>query len=362
MHRPEGHRIVENTATIGKIDAAPVDPQVTTPRSAPRPGPFCLSVIAPMFNEEGSVLAFLDELLPVLEGLTDRFEVICVDDGSRDRTAAMVAARAVTDPRISLIEFSRNFGKEAALSAGFDHATGDAVAVIDADLQQPPEKIVEMVALWRQGWDIVNCRRASREGDGALRASLSTRFYKLYNRIAEMPIPTETSDFRLLDRSAVDALLGLPERSRFMKGLFAWVGFSAVSIAYRHRDRHAGSSSFRLWRLWNFALDGITAFSTLPLRVWSYLGFTVAFIAFFYGTITIFKALFFGIDVPGYASLLTAVLFLGGVQLISLGILGEYVGRILIETKDRPLYIVRSTINLDGARSPMAKGDASDAA
>ncbi|MEM7498391.1 MAG: glycosyltransferase family 2 protein [Pseudomonadota bacterium] len=305
-------------------------------------GPFRLSVIVPMFNEEGSADAFFDAVLPVAAGLTPDFEILCVDDGSRDDTAARVRARIAREPRIGLIRFSRNFGKEAALTAALDHCEGDAVVSIDADLQMRPEVIADMVAKWREGWDVVAATRADRATDSGLRAFFSRRFYHTFNRIADTPIPPETGDFRLLDRGVVLALRQLPERTRFMKGLFAWVGFTTTTIEYDHGERHAGTSSFKLWKLWNFALDGITSFSTFPLRVWSYVGFATALLAFVYGSWIVLRTLIFGSDVPGYASLLVFILFLGGIQLISLGVLGEYVGRLLIETKRRPIYLARS--------------------
>ncbi|MEL6575062.1 MAG: glycosyltransferase family 2 protein [Pseudomonadota bacterium] len=308
-----------------------------------RDGSFRLSVIVPMFNEEGSADAFFDAVVPVAESVTGDFEILCVDDGSRDATAERVRARMAGDPRIGFIQFSRNFGKEAALTAALDHCEGDAVVSIDADLQMRPEVIADMVAKWREGWDVVAATRADRATDSGPRAFFSRRFYLYFNRIADTPIPPETGDFRLMDRQVVMALRQLPERTRFMKGLFAWVGFTTTTIEYDHGERHAGESSFKLWKLWNFALDGITSFSTFPLRVWSYVGFATAFLAFLYGSWIVIRTLIFGIDVPGYASLLVFILFLGGIQLISLGVLGEYVGRLLTETKQRPIYLTRST-------------------
>ncbi|MEM9781775.1 MAG: glycosyltransferase family 2 protein, partial [Pseudomonadota bacterium] len=312
-----------------------------------RDGALRLSLVVPMFNEEASVDAFFDAALPVIREVADSGEIICIDDGSADATVAKVRARAASEPAIRLIEFTRNFGKEAALTAGFDHATGDAVVCIDADLQQPPATIRDMVGKWRQGWDIVGAKRTDREADSKLRGFFSRHFYRMFNRIGSVPIPAETSDFRLFDRAVVEALTTLPESGRFMKGLFSWVGFRSTSVDYVHGDRMAGQSSFRLWKLWNFALDGITAFSTLPLRVWSYVGVLVAAFAFLYGSFIILRTLIFGVDVPGYPSLLVVVLFLGGIQLISLGVLGEYVGRIMVETKRRPIYLVRRRTGFD---------------
>ncbi|MEO1724783.1 MAG: glycosyltransferase family 2 protein [Pseudomonadota bacterium] len=334
--------------------------ETVRPAQHRRDGAFRLSVIVPMFNEEGSADAFFDAVLPVAAGLTDDFEILCVDDGSRDATSERVRARMGAEPRIGLIRFSRNFGKEAALTAALDNCDGDAVVSIDADLQMRPEVIADMVTKWRDGWDVVAATRADRATDSGLRAFFSRRFYLYFNRISETPIPPETGDFRLLDREVVLALRQLPERTRFMKGLFAWVGFSTTTIDYDHGERHAGTSSFKLWKLWNFALDGITSFSTFPLRVWSYVGFASAFMAFIYGSWIVIRTLIFGIDVPGYASLLVFILFLGGIQLISLGVMGEYLGRLLTETKRRPIYLARSTElpERDGARPADDKREA----
>lgn len=313
----------------------------------PRPDPFRLSVLVPMLNEAQSVDRFLDALMPALDATGAEVEVICIDDGSTDATVARVLARHEADPRIRLIAFTRNFGKEAALSAGIDHCSGDAVIAIDADLQQSPDLIGPMLEHWREGWDVVAAVRSGREHDGALRALVSRLFYRLFNRIAEREIPPEIGDFRLMDAGVVRALRLLPERNRFMKGLFAWVGFRGTTIPYDVQPRVAGTSAFGFWRLWNFALDGITAFSTWPLRVWSYVGLAIAALSLVYASWIVIKTLAFGADVPGFASLITLILFLGAVQLISLGVLGEYVGRILIEVKRRPLYLVRRAWGMD---------------
>jgi glycosyltransferase involved in cell wall biosynthesis len=318
-------------------DPAPASPAALEPRT----GPLRLSVVVPMYNEAASADAFFDALLPILAAVADDFEVVCVDDGSRDATVAVVLARQGREPRIRLVALSRNFGKEAALSAALDHCAGDAVVAIDADLQMPPRQIAAMVAKWREGWDVVAATRDGRDTDGRRRGFFSRQFYLVYNRIADTQIPPETGDFRLMDRAVVDALRRLPESNRFMKGLFAWVGFRVVTIPYTHGERQSGISSFRMWKLWNFALDGITGFSSWPLRVWSYIGFGIALLSFLYAIAVIVRTLLFGSDVPGYASLMTVVLFLGGIQLLTLGIIGEYIGRIMIETKRRPVYLVR---------------------
>lgn len=326
-----------------------LSPALSPGLSPGRPDPFRLSVVVPMLNEAASIDRFLDALMPVLAATGAEAEVICVDDGSTDATVERVLARHAADPRIRLIAFTRNFGKEAALSAGFDHAAGDAVIAIDADLQQPPDLIAPMLERWREGWDVVAAVRRGREQDGTLRAVVSRAFYRLFNRIAEREIPPEIGDFRLMDAAVVRALRLLPERNRFMKGLFAWVGFRGTTVDYDVQPRAGGTSAFGLWRLWNFALDGITAFSTWPLRVWSYIGLAIAALSLVYASWIVLKTLIWGADVPGFASLIVLILFLGAIQLISLGVLGEYVGRILVEVKRRPLYLVRRAWGVEAA-------------
>jgi len=317
----------------------------------PRPDPCRLSILVPMYNEEDSVGPFFDALLPVLDATGAEAEVLCVDDGSADATVARVLERQRADPRIRLISFTRNFGKEAALSAGIDHCRGDAVIAIDADLQHPPELIGPMIARWREGYDIVAAVRRDRDQDSVLRGLVSKSFYRVFNRIAEREIPPEIGDFRLMDAAVIRALRTLPERNRFMKGLFAWVGFRGTSIAYDVAPRAGGTSAFGFWRLWNFALDGITAFSTLPLRIWSYIGLVIAALSLIYAVFVIIRTLVLGVDVPGFASLITLILFLGAIQLISLGVLGEYIGRILVEVKRRPLYLIHRAWGLDAEES-----------
>lgn len=294
-----------------------------------------------MHNEEDSLSAFFARLLPALDATGESFEIICVNDGSRDETLEQLRRSQQTESRLRVVDLSRNFGKEAALTCGIDHALGDAVIPIDADLQDPPELIAEMVRIWRQGFDVVLAQRVDRSSDHVLKRKTAEWFYRLHNAISEPPIPANVGDFRLMDRRVVDALKSLPERRRFMKGLFAWVGFRQATIPYAREARTAGESKFSGWRLWNFALEGITSFSTAPLRVWTYLGLAIALLAFAFGLFVVGRTLFLGRDLPGYASLITVVLFLGGVQLIGLGVLGEYIGRLYGEAKGRPIYIVR---------------------
>ena len=302
-----------------------------------------ISIVVPFFNEGGVIDHFYSGMSPILSiNIGCNFEVICVDDGSTDSTLAELIELTKKDTRFRVLEFSRNFGKEAALSAGIDFANGDAVIPIDADLQDPPELIIKMVQLWKDGAEVVLAKRVDRSSDSFMKRKTASLFYRLHNKLStSMRIPENVGDFRLMDRIVVDALKQLPERQRFMKGLFAWVGFKSVTVEYSRSSRSAGETKFSGWRLWNFALEGITSFSLVPLKIWTYLGLFGAFLAFLYASFIIIRTLIFGIVLPGYASLLVVVLFFGSLQLISLGILGEYIGRIYFETKNRPLYIVR---------------------
>jgi glycosyltransferase involved in cell wall biosynthesis len=303
-----------------------------------------ISLIIPFYNEGAAVDTFFDTIEPVLAALSSyTFELVCVDDGSRDDTLERLLARARSDSRIVIVELTRNFGKESAMTAGIDRAGGAAAIVLDADLQDPPQLIGDMLALWKStGADMVLARRTDRSCDGALKRLTAKWFYRLHNRVANVQIPENVGDFRLMSRPVLDALKALPERQRFMKGLFAWVGFKTVTLDYVRSARSAGATKFSGWKLWNFALDGVSAFSTMPLRVWTYLGGLVSLVATVYALYYVARIVVHGIDVPGYASLLLAILFFGGVQLVSVGILGEYMGRIHEEVKQRPIYLVRA--------------------
>ncbi|MEO7564089.1 MAG: glycosyltransferase family 2 protein [Sphingomicrobium sp.] len=307
-----------------------------------------LSVIVPVKDEEQSIARFVERVTAVLDGAaatgTSAFEILFIDDGSSDCTLAAIIAANRLDPRIRALSFSRNFGKEAALSAGIDHARGDCVIPMDVDLQDPPEVIPEMIAKWREGFDIVYGVRDNRKSDSLPKRLTAGLYYRAHNMLSDDKIPEHAGDFRLLDRKAVDVIRSMPERNRFMKGLFAWAGFRQTSVNYTRPPRETGSTKFGYWKLWTFALDGITSASTVPLRVWSYLGGIVALFALAYALVVVVRTLAFGVQVPGYASLMVAVLFLGGLQLLSLGVLGEYVGRILIEAKARPLYVIRDKV------------------
>jgi glycosyltransferase involved in cell wall biosynthesis len=299
-----------------------------------------LSLVVPVFNEEGSIAPFLAAIFPALAPIGTEIELIFVDDGSTDGTRQAIRKAAGTDKRIRLVGFSRNFGKEPAISAGLDRARGEAVVIIDVDLQDPPELIHSFVARWREGYDVVYGVRSDRSSDTLRKRFFARLFYRSFNRIAHRPIPIDAGDFRLLDRRAVDALKALPERNRFMKGLYDWIGFRQIAVSFVRQPRAAGTSKFRMRGLWSLALDGTTSFSSVPLRVWTFVGLIVATFAFAFGLFVLFRALLHGTDVPGYASTMVVVLFLGGVQLVSLGVIGEYLSRLFIESKQRPLYIV----------------------
>ena len=299
-----------------------------------------LSVVVPVYNEAAVIGEFHRRLAAVLDALADSAEIVYVNDGSRDDSMRRLREFADADARIVLLDFSRNFGKEIAMTAGLDHAAGDAVVVIDSDLQDPPELIPDMLREWRAGADVVMMRRQSREGESWLKKATASAFYRLIGSIGEMPIPADVGDFRLLSRRAVDALRQLPERTRFMKGLFAWVGFRQTTLDYHRDARFAGVTKWNYWRLWNLALEGITSFSSAPLKLASYVGLAAAVYALGAGVYVFGKALLFGDPVAGYPSLMVTVLFLGGVQLIALGIIGEYLARMFVEVKGRPLYLL----------------------
>jgi glycosyltransferase involved in cell wall biosynthesis len=307
-----------------------------------------LSLIVPVKDEEAAIPVFLNQVRSTLEALDDpaatSFEILFVDDGSLDSTLELLRRAHAADPRIRALSLSRNFGKEAALSAGLDHARGAAVVPMDVDLQDPPEALGAMLQKWREGFEIVYGVRANRAHDSLPKRLTADLYYRAHNRLSSDKIPEHAGDFRLIDRKVVDVIRAMPERSRFMKGMFAWAGFRQAAVTYTRQPRKVGTSKFNYWKLWTFALDGITSTSTVPLRVWSYIGGLIALFALGYAAFITLRTLVFGIDVPGYASLIVAVLFLGGLQLLSLGIIGEYIGRIMIETKQRPLYVVRERI------------------
>ena len=301
-----------------------------------------LSIVVPCYNEETVIDIFLNKIFSVLAYINKDFEILFVNDGSRDNTLAVLKEKSKEYDNVRVINLSRNFGKEAALTAGLDASYGEVVVPIDVDLQDPPELILEFIKKYEEGYDVVVGKRIDRTTDSFAKRVSAEFFYKIHNKISDIEIPHNVGDYRLMSRRVVDELKKLPESQRFMKGLFAWLGFKTAIVEYKRDERIAGDSSFNGWKLWNFALDGITSFSTAPLRVWLYIGLVLAFISFFYGSWIILKTLIFGVDSPGYASIITVVLFLGGIQLMGIGILGEYIGRIYVESKNRPIYIIEN--------------------
>lgn len=299
-----------------------------------------LCVLIPVYNEAESLPHLIPRVFAALADLPARVHLLLVDDGSRDGSGERMAELAENDSRIGYLRLARNFGKEIAMSAGLDHADADAVVILDADLQDPPELIHELWKHFQAGYDNVYGVRTSRDGESFLKKVTAAGFYRVIDRMSRTPIPRDTGDFRLLSRRAVLALRQLRERNRFMKGLFGWVGYKSIGVPYQRAARVAGTSKFNYWKLWNFALEGITSFSTVPLRLATYVGALTAAAAFIYGAVVIVKTLAYGEAVRGYPSLMVVMLFLGGIQLIALGMIGEYLGRLFEESKMRPLYLL----------------------
>lgn len=306
-----------------------------------------LSVVIPVLNESENIRPLLRRLVPVLDANARSFEIIFVDDGSADDTLEVLRAVHATDRRVTALSFSRNFGKEIAIAAGLDHAAGRAAIIMDADLQHPPETIAEFIAKWREGYKNVFAQRRDRYADSPLRRALTQRFYHLFDVFGETNLPPGAGDFRLLDRQAIEAIARMRERARFSKGLYAWIGFKSIGVPYDVAERAAGTSKFSYRKLTRFALDGLMSFSTIPLRVWTYIGFAISFLSLSLAGYFLIRTLLYGIDVPGFASLIVSVTFLSGIQLLSLGVLGEYVGRIFAEVKRRPLYLVAERIGAE---------------
>jgi glycosyltransferase involved in cell wall biosynthesis len=313
-----------------------------------------LSVVVPVYNEADGIDTFHERTETVLAVMPVRFEIIYVNDGSRDLSLQRLHALRARSAHVAVLDLSRNFGKEIAVSAGLDRATGDAVVIIDADLQDPPELIPALFEKWQEGFDNVYAQRLSRAGETMLKRATSHAFYRLLNRISEQPVPLDAGDFRLLSRRALLAIGQMRERHRFMKGLYAWVGFQQIGVPYHRDARVAGRSAWSYWRLWNLSLEGITSFSTLPLRITSYAGLLTSLTSMIYGSFILFRTLLFGNSVAGYPSLLVIILFLGGAQMLSIGIIGEYLGRIFNETKHRPLYYVSEFLPAAGASADKA--------
>lgn len=298
-----------------------------------------ISLVVPVFNEEDAIPIFYQEVRRELTA--HEIEIVFINDGSKDGTEAIINALAVSDPLVKALSFTRNFGKEPALFAGLEHATGDAVIPIDVDLQDPINVIPQLIERWQAGADVVLAKRADRSTDGHMKRKTAEWFYRLHNKISSPTIEENVGDFRLMSRETVEHIKLLPERNLFMKGILSWVGGRVDVVEYTRAERVAGTSKFNGWKLWNLALEGITSFSTFPLRMWTYIGLFVAAVSFLYGAWMIFDTVVFGNPVRGYPSILVSILFLGGVQLIGIGVLGEYIGRIYVETKQRPRFILK---------------------
>ncbi len=317
-----------------------------------------LSVVAPVYNEADNLRPLLDRLIPVLESCARSFEVIFIDDGSTDHTLEILRKAHDADPRIRAIALSRNFGKEIAIAAGLDHASGAATVIMDADLQHPPEIIRSFVEKWREGYKNVYGQRIDRAADSPLRRLLTQRFYRLFDALGETRLPRGAGDFRLLDAKAVAALRTMREHARFSKGLYAWIGFKSIGIPFEVAPRLQGQSKFSYRKLTHFALDGLMSFTTMPLKIWTYVGLAISLLALALASFYIIRTLILGVDVPGFASLIVSITFFGGVQLLSLGILGEYIGRIFAEVKRRPLYLIEERVGL----TPVAQDELSSRA
>lgn len=308
-----------------------------------------ISIVSPFYNEENNVRPFFNEIKNVILTMDMyHFEFIAVNDGSKDGTLSALLKEQELFPELIIVDLSRNFGKEAALTAGIEMATGDAVIPIDSDLQHPPKLIPEMINQWEvNGYDVVLAKRMHRNTDSYFYGKFSSFFYRFIDKISDVKIPKDVGDFRLMDRVVVDSIKKMQESRRFMKGIFAWVGYRSFIIPYEVMPRYSGRSSFNFWRSWNFAIEGITSFSTVPLRIWTYVGSVVSLLSFFYAIYIVLKVLVIGADTPGFSSIMTAVLFFGGLNLVGIGVIGEYVGRTYIESKRRPSYIIRAVFSLD---------------
>jgi len=304
-----------------------------------------ISLVVPVYNESGVIQLFIDQVDLILKKIDYKYEIIFIDDGSTDNTSLELENIYKSYENIRVIKFSRNFGKEAAISAGIDYSNGDALIPIDVDMQDPPELIVDFIHQWQAGYDVVYGIREDRALDNIGKRITSRFFYSIFNKISKTKIPYNVGDYRLIDRKVINVIKMLPERNRFMKGLFSWVGFKSIGIPYKRPERSSGKTKWNYWKLWNFSIDGITGFSTAPLKIWMYIGGVISIVSLFYALLLIIKVTISGIDVPGYTSTLVAILFLGGLQLLVLGIYGEYLGRIYEESKSRPIYILDSILD-----------------
>ncbi len=309
-----------------------------------------LSIVVPMYNESDNIGEFYDRITLVLQGMGESYEIICINDGSKDDTLSKLEALNRSDSRVKVIDLSRNFGKEIALSAGLDFTAGRGVIPIDADLQDPPELIPQLFGKWREGFDVVSARRIKRKGETWMKKWTASFFYKMFRVFTKFDIQDNIGDFRLMDRKVVEALREIKEYHRFMKGLFVWVGFRQTTVDFEREARYKGKTKLNYRKLFNLAVEGLTSFSHIPLRAASLFGIVISFLSFCYAVFVIVKKIIFGDAVQGYPSMITIMLFLGGIQLLTIGIIGEYIGRIYNETKKRPLYYIRDKIGFKKSR------------
>ena len=349
---PPKRRILDERSFVSDIGSQPVQ---RAPRASRWPE---LSIVVPVHNEAANLPLLVERLQAALQGQVASWEIVFVDDGSRDETLAVIRNLNAADPRISAVSLSRNFGKEIAIAAGLDHALGDAVVIMDADLQHPPETIPAFLAKWHEGYLNVYGQRTDRAGETRMKRGFAKLFYRLFGYFGETPLPEGAGDFRLLDRKAVDALRALPERARFSKGLYAWVGFRSIGVPFHVADREYGQSKLRYGKLFSFAFDGLSSFSTVPLKIATWSGAVIAVIAAFSAVYFLLRTLLFGTDLPGFPSLIVSIMFFSGIQLLSLGMIGEYVGRIFAEVKRRPLYLIGERVGFDARTVDHPRGDA----
>jgi glycosyltransferase involved in cell wall biosynthesis len=338
---------------VSELSPSPIPAAIRPAKDRPE-----LSIVVPVHNEADNLPILVERLKAVLAGAVSSWELVCVDDGSSDGTLSVLRLLNASDPRISAVSFSRNFGKEVAIAAGLDHARGDAVVIMDADLQHPPETILLFLAKWREGFLNIYGQRSDRAGEGRLKRSFAKAFYRLFASFGETELPEGAGDFRLLDRKVVDALRALPERARFSKGLYAWVGFPSTGVTFDVAERQHGETKFRFGKLFSFAFDGLSSFSTVPLKIATWAGVAIAIIAAFTALYFLVRTLVFGTDLPGFPSLIVSIMFFSGIQLISLGLIGEYVGRIFAEVKRRPLYLIGERVGFDARTVDHPRGDA----
>lgn len=336
--------------------------ELSSPSAVPAPRPPSgrpeLSIVVPVHNEADNLPLLVERLKQVLDGAVSSWELVCVDDGSRDGTLSVLKLLSARDSRISAVSFSRNFGKEIAIAAGLDHAVGDAVVIMDADLQHPPETILVFLQKWREGFLNVYGQRSDRDGESRLKRNFAKLFYRLFAQFGETELPEGAGDFRLLDRKVVDALRALPERARFSKGLYAWVGFPSTGVTFDVAEREHGVSKFKYRKLFSFAFDGLSSFSTVPLKIATWAGAVIALISTFTALYFVIRTLVFGTDLPGFPSLIVSIMFFSGIQLVGLGLIGEYVGRIFAEVKRRPLYLIGERVGFDARTVDHPRGDA----